>query len=361
MAVCKLKGTLSRFPLFVFALLLFSFSGWGQQPPQPAPVPRQITGQLKLGGEAAPQGVPVRARIVFSDETRTKNAEDVVRTLTDAMGRFTFAHLEKLGKNQGQNMFAVSAIHPGFEGAVQVVDLTQATQAQAVLDLRRIPDASSSLTPSRPAPESLPGQKSSTNAEAQQAVKQGQNLLFRQHDLAASVEQFKKAVKLDPWYGQGYMLLGLAQMESQHWGEAQYAFEEAAKVEPGNNQAFLGIGSALNQQGHYAQAEKALEHSLELKPDSAEGHYELARSLAASGKWDAAEPHAQRAIELNSDYAGPHALLGNIYLQQEDAASALAQFKDYLRLAPQGSLAPSVRETVTQLEAALAQAEKKGR
>ncbi|MGH9569321.1 MAG: tetratricopeptide repeat protein, partial [Candidatus Angelobacter sp.] len=248
-----------------------------------------------------------------------------------------------------------------FEGAVQVVDLTQATQGEAILDLRRIPTASSSLTPSRIAPESLPGQRPSANAEAQQAVKQGQNLLFRQHDLPGSIEQFKKAVKLDPWYGQGYMLLGLAQMESQDWGDAQYAFEEAAKVEPGNDRAFLGVGSALNQQGKYAEAEKVLEHSLELKPDSAEGHYELARSLASSGKWEAAEPHAQRASELNSEYAGPHALLGNIYLQQEDAASALAQFKEYLRLAPQGSLAPSVRETVTQLEAALAEAEKKGR
>ena len=46
---------------------------------------------------------------------------------------------------------------------------------------------------------------------------------------------------------------------------------------------------------------------------------------AACGEWGSgklAEPHVRQAIELNKDYAGPHALMGNIYLQQEDAEAA---------------------------------------
>src|SRR5258707_974133 len=122
---------------------------------------------------------------------------------------------------------------------------------------------------------------------------------------------------------------------------------------PDNAQAFLGLGSALNEQHDYAGAQKALEHSLDLKPDSAEAHYELARTLGALGKWAAAEPHARRAIESNRDYAGPHALMGNVYLDQQDPQSALAEFREYLRLDPQGSLALSVKQTVTEIEKAL--------
>ncbi len=204
-----------------------------------------------------------------------------------------------------------------------------------------------------PTPETGPARRR-TKPEVEEIMNKGRDFLFQKHDAEAAVEEFKRAIKLDPWFGQGYLLLGLAQMQAQHWSEAQWAFEEAAKVEPGNAQAYLGTGAALNEQKDYAGAQKALQHSLELQPDSAEAHYEMARSLCALGKWEAAEPHVSQAIEINKDYAGPHVLMGNIYLQREDPDAALAEFKEYLRLDPQGSLAASVKDMVAQLEKALA-------
>jgi len=188
--------------------------------------------------------------------------------------------------------------------------------------------------------------------EAQEALDRAQELLFRKHDPDASIVEFKKAVKLDPWHGPSYVLMGLAYMQLQRWGEAQLAFEEATKVEPGNAQGFLGLGSALNEQHNYPEAQRALEHSLELNPASAEAHYELARTLGASGRWKAAEPHARQAISLNPDYAGPHALMGNVYLDQQDPESALKEFRAYLRLDPEGSLAPSVKQIIAEIEKA---------
>lgn len=177
-----------------------------------------------------------------------------------------------------------------------------------------------------------------------------QELLFRKNDPQASIAEFKKVVKLDPWYGQGYILLGVAYMQLQRWTEAQLAFEEATKVEPGNAQAYLGVGSALNEQHEYAAAQKVLEHSLDLQPNSAEAHYELARTLGAIGKWQAAEPHVRRAMQINPDYPGTHALMGNIYLDRRDLESALKEFRLYLEMAPQGSLAPAVRKKISEIE-----------
>jgi tetratricopeptide (TPR) repeat protein len=206
-----------------------------------------------------------------------------------------------------------------------------------------------SATPS-PAPE---GHKRRSVPEVEDAMTRGQELLFKKHDARASIDEFKRATKLDPWYGQAYMLLGLAQMQLQQWSDAQWAFEEAAKVEPGNAKAYLGAGSALNEQKDYVAAQKALQRSLEVRPDSAEAHYELARSLWGQGKWQAAEPHVRQAIDLNKDYAGPHALLGNIDIQREDPEAALAEFQECLRLDPEGSLAPSVKEIIAQLKKVL--------
>jgi tetratricopeptide (TPR) repeat protein len=324
------------------------------QTPQPQFPARSITGQLKLGGRTAPAGVQVHLRIVLNGNEKDENGESA-EAKTDSNGRFTFSHLENLGQNHGQNLFSISATQSGFEGEVKVVDLTEDTHGEVNLDLR--PAQASSITEHSSAARSGPADgvsgQPSAKVQAQQAFRSGQELLFQKHDPNASIMELKKAVKLDPWNEQGYMLLGLAQMQLQHWDEAQYAFHEATKIQPGNAQAFLGVGSALNEQRQYAEAQKALEHSLELKPDSAEAHYELARSLAALGRWDDAAPHVQRALELNPDYAGPHALMGDIYVRQQDAPSALAQFKDYLRLAPNGSLAPQVKKMVNELEAAM--------
>src|SRR5215467_6835416 len=101
----------------------------------------------------------------------------------------------------------------------------------------------SSPEPPRPTPTPEP-RKRRNIPEVEDAMSKGQELLFRKHDARASVEEFRRAIKLDPWYGQAYMLLGLARMQLGQWSDAQWAFEEAEKVEPGNAKAYLGAGSA---------------------------------------------------------------------------------------------------------------------
>lgn len=345
-----------QFPAVALALLLAATLSFGQAQPSPSPgtTSRQITGEVKLDGKPAPAGVSIELQIVFTGDPKTSGSE-VGRTTTNAQGKFAFDHLELVGKNQGRNFFAVSTIQPGFEGAIQVVDLTNETHGEAVLNLRRSAEASSGSsdqTSTSGAPAQTP--RFSSNQKAQEAFAQAQELLFKKNDPQGSIELFKKTVKLDPWFGPGYMLLGLANTQLQRWGDAQYAFEEATKVEPGNAQAYLGVGAALNEQHEYAAAMKPLQHSLDLKPDSAEAHYELARSLASMDKWDEAAPHAQRAIDINPEYAGPHVLMGNIYVKNGEAEAALHEFEEYLRLDPKGSLAPSVKQMIAQLRQALA-------
>jgi len=204
-------------------------------------------------------------------------------------------------------------------------------------------------------PSPTPVHKPKPSPERDEAMNKGQELLFKKHDAKASVDEFRKAIKLDPWYERGYMLLGLAQMQLAQWGDAQWAFEEAAKVAPGNAKAYLGIGSSLNEQHSYAAAQKVLEQSLDIDPESAEAHYEIARTLAATGKWSEAGQHAQRAIDLNPDYPGPHIVMGNAYIENDEPEAALHEFEEYLRLDPQGALAPSAREMVGQLKKTLAQ------
>ncbi len=356
---------IGNFLVFLLGTLIILARGpaWASGQTQSA-VPRQISGQVRLGGQPAAAGVPVVLQIVSSQYAVPADEPEVAHTVTDAKGKFNFDNLEAVGHDSGREFFAVSAKASGYGPAFQVVDLTLVPSGETTLYLKKEAPQAGARQPEIPGSDSdsyeAPPKEEhrSANSEAQLALDRAQELLFRKHDVEASIAELKKAVKLDPWYGPGYILLGVALMQSQRWADAQWAFSEAIKVEPGNAQAFLGLGSAENEQHNYAGAQKALEHSLELAPQSAEAHYELARTFAALGKWPAAEPHVRQAIEINPSYAGPHALMGNIYLEQRDPSFALAEFREYLRLAPQGSLASSIKQIIGELEKAEAQENK---
>jgi TolA-binding protein len=47
--------------------------------------------------------------------------------------------------------------------------------------------------------------------------------------------------------------------------------------------------------------------------------------------------------------------MGNIYLRERDANSALKEFQEYLRLDPQGQQAPAVQQMVAKIQNALGQ------
>jgi hypothetical protein len=70
-------------------------------------------------------------------------------------------------------------------------------------------------------------------------------------------------------------------------------------------------------------------------------------------RWQDADPHAQKAVQLAPDIAEGHVLLGNILLRKQDAPGALREFKESLRLVPNGPLAEPTRQVVSKIEAAL--------
>ena len=106
----------------------------------------------------------------------------------------------------------------------------------------------------------------------------------------------------------------------------------------------------------YAEAETALAHGLELEPNSPDGHYHIAEAYWNLGRFDDSEPHARKALALKPDMAPAHVLLGNSMLRKRDAPGALKEFKEYLRLAPQGEFAPATKAAVDRLEKGLQQA-----
>ena len=343
-----------RLSRIVIAAWLLTVASWAQRSTIPD-TPRQITGHVRLDGQAAPQGVMVSLDIATAGAGDLPASRgELGRTMTDSSGRFVFDRLETVGSRGGKERFAVSAHCAGYRDAFQIADLTFSPRAFVTIEMHR--DTSHDIPNVPPGgPGDTISARLPSSPEAQRDLAKGEEQLLQKHDPKASIADFKKVLKSDPQYAPGYLLLGTAYMQTQEYPYAQSAFEKVAKLEPGNAAAFLGIGASLNQQGDFTGAQKPLQRSLELNPDSAEAEYELGRSLWALGKWREAEPHVRKSIVLNKDFAMSHVLMGNVYLRLRNAASALGEFQEYLRLDPQGPQAAAVKGMVAKIQKAMAQ------
>src|SRR5262245_35356946 len=304
--------------LALLTVVCASLSIPAQRPPADSTVPGTIDGTVRLEGRPAPPGVLVLLDYASSEESAPFGAGELGRTVTESGGRFRFAQVSESGPGGRRKIFAITARYAGFKDAVQVIDLTAMPRGHADLNLARDRSKEApSVPPGGPAAVVTVHRPTSTEAEEQLA--KGRQLLVEKHDPQASLEKFKKALKIDPNYATGYLLLGTAYVQMQNWNDARAAFEKASQLEPENAEAFFGMGFTLNQQKDFAGAQKPLEHSLQLNPSSAETHYEAGRGLWALGKWQEAEVHARKAVALNKGFAPAHVLMGNINLRRRNA------------------------------------------
>ena len=168
-----------------------------------------------------------------------------------------------------------------------------------------------------------------------------------------SVKHFQKAIKLYDAYPQAYRMLGDAFVEKQQWPEAETALKKSIELQPDLAPAYFDLGALRNQTKNYSGAEEALKKGLELTPDATVGKYELAKTYWAMGRWQDAAPLAADTVKALPDLAAAHVLLANIRLKQRDAPGALHEYQEYLRIEPQGTMAPQVRDMVEKLQKAL--------
>ena len=305
-------------------------------PSRPAPPVTQIRGQVRYPhGPTAPPGVMITLE---SDQIGY-----VAQAQTDSQGKFTFAQLV-------QAVYVVRARHPGFREAYQRVDLTMSPTAYIVISLTPVPGN---------APPSAPGEPVSVASlaipePALKALEKGKKLLQESKDAGKSLGHFRKAVEIHPNYVEAHFFLGSAYMDLKRLPEAQQAFEKAIAIDDKRPAAHLALGVCFNLQGNFAAAEKSLRRGLEMNPEAVEGHFELGKAYWALGRWPEAEPHARKAVALQPDLAAAHLLLGNILLRKREAPAALQEFKEYLRLEPNGPFAASTLDLVAKIEKALA-------
>jgi tetratricopeptide (TPR) repeat protein len=238
----------------------------------------------------------------------------------------------------------------GFKEVIVRVELIGMSRGYATLELKPI---AAEAPPESPKSGDLVSILDLSIPEnARKEFEKGQGAL-KENKLDDGIAHLRKAIKLYDSFPQAYTLLGTAYLGQKDWKNAELALRKANELDPKFPEAYLELGAVFNQTKEYPQAETALLKGLELKPEAAGGHYELAKTYWALGRWQDAAPHARNAVAGMPDLAPAHALLGNVMLRESNAQGALHEYQEYLRLDPNGAMAPGVRQMIEKIQKAL--------
>lgn len=162
----------------------------------------------------------------------------------------------------------------------------------------------------KPVEKARLAERPTDNIEAYQAYLKGRQLLSRRTEttLRQAIEQFRKAVDVDPAFAQGWAgladasaLLPLYSPMPQRAAnvEARAAAERALRLDPGLGEPHAALGLVAQCEWKWEEAEREYRRALELAPGYATAHHWYGIFLRSRGRMKEAFATLERARELD--------------------------------------------------------------
>jgi tetratricopeptide (TPR) repeat protein len=262
---------------------------------------------------------------------------------TDSSGRF---RLQGFGAGQ----FLVRVRFPGYDEADQEVDLSTIPLAYLNFELRPKPSTAPRAVPPEGPGACINARLASVPDKARKEFTKARELWQGGKDPQDCIDHLKKAVKNYPQFPDAYVLMASVYMQQGNAADAKATLEHAIEADPKLPEAWFTLGVLQNGQKDFAGAEKSLTEGLKLDDAAPQGHYELGKTYLALNRPDDAEQQAKKAIALLPTMAPAHVLLGNIAWKKQDAATALQEYQEYLKLDPKGPIAPGAQAMVKRIQ-----------
>ena len=304
----------------------------------PATNTGDITGQVRFA-EALTPAHNVRVSL------ERVGGGTIDQMMTDNRGRFRFAQLQR-----GQYVVNLSAdCHRPERRQVELVVIFR-----SYLDVELTRDTTSPNCAAAARGGFAPA--SSVDArvpeEARKEYDRGAASLARGKD-DDGLARLRRAVELYPDFFAAHMLLASAHTKAGRLAEAEASLERAAEIDERSADALVSLGEVRRRLKKHAGAEESLDAALKLEEASWQAHLALGRLYLDTARARLAAPHIGRALQLKPDFPDGHLFAGNLLLKLNEPARALAEYEEYLRLAPSGDYAAPTRELVGKLRKAV--------
>ncbi len=117
--------------------------------------------------------------------------------------------------------------------------------------------------------------------------------------------------------------LGEIYLTDERYGLAEETLEQSIALDPNNKRALVNLAKVLQAQNQQARALEAFLRAAVLDPSDAEPIYDSGYLYADVGKIKEALKQFERVLKINARYPRAHVALGQMYLRQGAAKSAL--------------------------------------
>lgn len=149
-----------------------------------------------------------------------------------------------------------------------------------------------------------------------------------------ALEDFNKAIELNPNYVKAYNNRGTALINMNRNDDALKDFDKAISLMPGWESIYVGRGNALKNKNMWQEALKAYNKAIELKPDYADAFYARAFLYSSQGKNSESLEDYTKAIELNNNYIEAYLNRGNLLRDMNRFDEALQDYGKVISLNP---------------------------
>ena len=169
---------------------------------------------------------------------------------------------------------------------------------------------------------------------AEEALDKGLSYYQKGYDqnYKKAVDQFEKALQLDPTYSQAAYYLGLTYNALFDEQKAQQYFKKAIEIDPDYLEAHASYAGMLLDIGDVDEALRQINTVLVLQPKHVEALTMLAQAYRFKELYPQSIDAAHKAIALAPKSAEPHLWLGDSLRLSGKPADGIAEYDQYLKL-----------------------------
>jgi TolB-like protein/Tfp pilus assembly protein PilF len=152
--------------------------------------------------------------------------------------------------------------------------------------------------------------------------------------LEAGLRSAEEALRLDPSLGEAHAALGRFRMMQWRWNDAERELSEAVRLSPNYAPARQWYGTLLLRLRKCPAAIEQTAVGAEIDPITPIINEAVGTTLSGCGQPERAIPAFQKVLEMHPAFASAHMRLAGAYLRRGDAASALSEYREAVRLRP---------------------------
>ena len=153
-----------------------------------------------------------------------------------------------------------------------------------------------------------------------------------EHDQA--IQDFNKAIQLDPSYAQAFSNRGIAYSEKGAYEQAIQDFNRALRLNPSDVNAFNGRGLAYSAKGEHSQAIADFSRAIALQPNNADALGDRCFAYAVVGQLQPALADCNQSLTLRPKNAGTLDSRCFVYLKMNNTDAAIADCDAALGIDP---------------------------